>query len=505
LLKLFNPNQTITNLKQITMRKIIFTFLVALLSVGLSKAQITYEDIMIIADFEGDPAEHSYTLGGWGMETEIVDNPLAEGLNESDKVLKQTREPGSWNSATDVTFTDALQVEERNTLRVKVYAENDVYVYFRALDAEGGVLAETWGASPAPAGEWSYAMLSIGGIAEIHGVRIEFSSNWGNTGDDDNLVAYFDEIEISKAVIPMGDPDRIYVAKMVTEPIEIDGFDMEDDWLEIDPTPIENVNYVLDGQTSVPAQGSSFRALWDDDYLYLFIEIADNSPTAPSGEQWWNYDGVEIFVDGQHRIAPGGRLAGQYQIRINYDTPTLSGQDGATVALFMDNGMEWAQGTMAGGYTLEVKLPWVSIHGGAEDAGPANITFDLAIADEDPAIQANRYTNVIWAGDDGSHHPYESSEFWGAIHLDGLVSAQEVVKQVNSLKVYPSPARDYIRVEMDNLHTWELVSITGAVVKRGVASSDQVRIDLDQLSSGMYFVRALARDGNVEIRKITRQ
>jgi hypothetical protein len=487
------------------MRKIIFTFLIAFLSVGLLKAQITYEDIQVIADFEGDPADHGYTLGGWGMTTEIVDNPLAEGLNESGKVVKQVREPGNWNSATDITFNEAVVIGDKNTLRVKVYSETAVYVYFRALDSEGGMLGEVWGAGPAPAGEWSYAMLNIGGIAEIHGVRVEFSSNWGDTPADADLVAYFDEIEISKAVIPMGDPDRIFTANKTTEAIVIDGFDLEDDWLEIDPTPIENVNYLAEGQTAVPATGSSFRSLWDDEHLYLFIEIADNSPTAPSADQWWNYDGVEIYVDGQHRIAPGGRLAGQYQIRINYSTQTLSGQDGATVDLFINNGMQWAQGTMAGGYTLEVKLPWVSIHGGAEDAGPANVSFDLAIADEDPAIQANRYTNVIWAGVDGSHHPYESSEYWGAIHLDGFVSAQEVVKQVNSLKVYPSPARDYIRVEMNNLHSWEIINITGAVVRKGIAASESIRIDLDGLHSGMYFVRALSNNGGNEIKKIAIQ
>jgi hypothetical protein len=488
------------------MKKWTFTMLIAVLSFGFVNAQITYEDVRILADFEGETSEHTYTFAGVASEAlEIVDNPMSSDMNASAKVLKQIRESGSWNNQVNIMFNEPLIVGESNTLRVKVYSEIPVYIYMRPLDAEGNQIAEGWAASPTVANEWSYGMQNIEGIEQFSGVRLEFSTSWGNTGADDNRTVFIDEIEVSTAVIPMLEPTKIYTAKKTTETITIDGFDLEDNWLDIDPTPIENVNMVVEGQTAAPAEGSSFRALYDEEFLYLFIEITDNSPTAPAGDQWWNYDGIEIFIDGQGRIAPGQRLAGQYQLRINYNTETLSGQDGATVALFMDNGMAWEQGTMPGGYTFEAKLPWISILGGEAGPVPPRVSFDLSIADEDPAIQANRYTNVIWAGGDEFKHPYESSEFWGAIAMEGVVSVDNAVRGNGSLRTFPSPVNDYIMVEMNNMKRFEIISITGAVVQSGDAGSDLIRLDTQNLKQGMYFIRATNSNDKVEVQKIIKR
>jgi hypothetical protein len=492
------------------MKKITITLFALLMSIGMLSAQ-SYENEIILVNFEGDPSTHNFTMEGakaGHVSLEIVDNPFKTG-NVSDKVARHERAEGSWNSEVNVMFNAPVSLQGRDALRVRVYSEGDTYVYMRPLNAAGDQLDEGWAASPAAAGEWSYATINLGNYTEISGVRLEFSSSWGNTGADDNKVAYFDDIQIANAVIEIGEPDRIYVADRRTETINIDGFDLEDNWLDIDPTPISNVNYVVSGQTSAPANGSNFRALWDEQFLFLFIEVVDNSPTAPSGEEWWNYDGVEIFIDGKGRNAEGSRLSGQYQIRINYNTATLSGQDGATVSLFMDNGMQWAQGTMPGGYTLEVKIPWLAVHGGDAAAvaamGPGSlVTFDVAIADEDRAIQATRYTNVIWAGVDGTHHPYESSQYWGAIRLGGAVSVDEPFAK-NALRAYPSPVNDYLVVEMVNLKSYEIISITGAIVHKGVAGSDQVRISTQELNAGIYFLRAFSGNNNVEIMKLIKK
>ncbi len=494
------------------MKKWIFTIVMAMMSWGVVNAQIEYEDILIIADFEGDPDDFNYSIGGWGYEAlEVVDNPHAEGENTSEKVVMQDREPGSWNNGVDIMFFDAVELGDRNTLRVKLYAETDFYLYMRPLNEDGEPLGEGWAAAPAPGGEWSYGALNIDGLDEIWGVRLEFSADWGNTGEDDNTVVYFDDIEISKAVIPMFEPDRIYVAEATTEDIVIDGFDMEDNWLDAVSTPIENVNFVVDGEEAVPANGSNFRALYDEEFLYLFVEVTDNSPTPPpsGGTDWWFYDNVEFFIDGQGRNAQGPRLNGQYQIRINYGSDQLTGQDGATVDLFMNNGLEWAQGVMVGGYTIEIKMPWLAIFDGDADAVAAIgngflVTFDLAIADMDPGIQATRYCNVIWAGVDGSHHPYESSQYWGAIMSEGFTSTEEVAFNHASLKVFPSPARDYIHIEMANLHYYDVYSITGAKMISGYAASNLVRLDVGSFHPGIYLVRAFDKNGNERVSRIVK-
>lgn len=486
-----------------------FTFLFLISAISLVQGQdIIYEDILIVADFEGDPEDHGYTLGGWGYEElEIVDNPFPEGINESAKVVMQNREPGNWNSAADIMFDEAVVLGDRNTLRVKFYAETDVYVYMRPLDSEGEPLGEDWAARPAPGGEWSYGALDVSALTEFYGVRMEFSTSWGDTPEDANTVTYFDDIEISKAVVPMFEPDRIYIAVKTTEEMELDGFDIEDAWFDVDPSNIENVNFVMEGETAVPAQGSNFRALFDDDFLYLFIEIMDNSPTAPTTTDWWNHDGVEIFMDGEGRNAAGGRLSGQYQIRINYDTETLSGQDGATVDLFMDNGMHWGQGSMTGGYTIEAAIPWISIYGGDEEAAAAAgdgffITFDLALADHDPAIADERYCNVIWAGVDGEHHPYESSQYWGAIKSEGFVTVEETTTESSALVVYPMPVTDRLTAQMQNMASYQIISITGALIMEGSTHTDQVDINTSSLNPGIYLFRAIDTSGDVRIQKI---
>jgi hypothetical protein len=497
------PIQFISNLKILIMKKWTFTILLALISLGMVNAQITYENVLIVADFEGD-IEGKYTPSGWGSTFEITDNPLKEGINTSDKVFKQEREAGSWNSAIEVKFDTPVTVGDRNTIRVKVYSTAEFYLYLRPLNAAGEHMAEEWAAKPAPANEWSYAVMNISGMETIHGFRLEFSSNWGGTTADDVKVVYFDDIELSKSVIKLGEPDRTYKAVKTTEAIVIDGADMEDIWLDIDGDDIKNVNFVVAGQTAVPAQGSTFRSVYNDEALFLFIEIRDESPTAPAGTEWWNYDGIEIYLDAKGRNAPGGRLPGQYQIRINYNTETLSGQDGATVSLFMDNGMQWKQGNMVGGYTLEVKIPWKAINGGEVTTVPPMVTFDLSIADENKAIQNNRYTNVIWAGVDGTKHPYNSSEFWGAIIMEGVTSTGNA-RLANRLKAYPTPMNDFLIIEMENMKTFEIISITGAVVQKGNAVFNMVRVNTQELNQGMYFLRVTNKNNDIEVQKLIKK
>ena len=84
----------------------------------------------------------------------------------------------------------------------------------------------------------------------------------------------------------------------VGAPVTVDGV-AEAAWSSATAYPLANVNLgVVDDAADLEA---SFRALWDDDYLYVLVEVTDDALVGvPEGGQIYNFDGVEVYVDGNN-------------------------------------------------------------------------------------------------------------------------------------------------------------------------------------------------------------
>lgn len=100
--------------------------------------------------------------------------------------------------------------------------------------------------------------------------------------------------------------------------------------------------------------------------------------------------------------------------------------------------------------------------------------------------------------------PFPTGFASGGFDLDALGFMHFMVgnnqKTQPSTQVYPNPANQNLRIEFNQLDlqnkterlvTWELISLYGATVKKGVSESNQLVIQVQDIPEGTYFFRTL--------------
>ncbi|MBL7146297.1 MAG: hypothetical protein ISS76_18815 [Phycisphaerae bacterium] len=166
---------------------------------------------------------------------------------------------------------------------------------------------------------------------------------------------------------------------------------------------------------SSPADGSgTWRALWNWENLYVLVEVNDDALTNDSGggDNKWNDDSVEIYVDGDNSKASSvGANDHQYTFRWNNEELEVPSaiHNGAPSLV----GVEYAVVTTADGYLLEVKLPWMSIMGKAATPGQ-EIGFDVWINDDDDGT--DRDSQISWYSTDGNG--WQDPSVWAVAVLE---------------------------------------------------------------------------------------
>jgi len=157
-----------------------------------------------------------------------------------------------------------------------------------------------------------------------------------------------------------------------------------------------------------------WRALWNEEALFVLVEVTDESLTNDSGGggSKWNDDSVEVYVDGDNskKTSPDTNDH-QYTFWWGdevYDEPSAIHNGEASL-----EGVEYAVKTTANGYTLEVKLPWLSVMGKAPTPGQ-KIGFDVWINDDDDG--GDRDSQVSWFSTDGNG--WQDPSVWGVAILE---------------------------------------------------------------------------------------
>ena len=76
-------------------------------------------------------------------------------------------------------------------------------------------------------------------------------------------------------------------------------------------------------------------------------------------------------------------------------------------------------------------------------------------------------------------------------------------KTDNTMKVYPNPASDIIHIVCESApFRVKLINILGAEVYSGLSSSNELQIDVNNFKSGIYIIKAVDTEHNMNIRKI---
>lgn len=134
--------------------------------------------------------------------------------------------------------------------------------------------------------------------------------------------------------------------------------------------------------------GTSFSVIWNSTYLYVGIRVTDgslfNESTSP-----WDDDSFEIYIDADNN---GGTAYGanDRQIMKEWNSSAIWEKNNNTT------GILHAWSSVAGGYVVEMAIPWSNI-GITNPAAGRIIGFDVANNDDDNG--GVRESQLMWAGD----------------------------------------------------------------------------------------------------------
>ena len=134
-------------------------------------------------------------------------------------------------------------------------------------------------------------------------------------------------------------------------------------------------------------------ALWDSDYLYVFVDVADESLRNDSGESWQD-DSVEIYIDaGNDKPTSYLSTGDEYQYRVAWNTEVPEFQEYHHGNRSVP-GVEFILTESDDGYTVEIKFPWEALYIDGKPGLGDLMGFEVMINDDDDG--GGRDTQLSW-------------------------------------------------------------------------------------------------------------
>lgn len=170
------------------------------------------------------------------------------------------------------------------------------------------------------------------------------------------------------------------------ESIKIDGL-TEDLWTKAEYTPL---NKDLGKNISSSRDLSSkYKSLWNADAIYILIDINDDILNSPSNIPSYQRDGVEILIDNDNSKNTNYDGKNDCKFIFNYSKSIgrvlgandvfSNGQNNCT-----GNNVVYSVGLKEGGYSLEIKIPWLSLGSKLKTHSQNDlIGFDMFVDDND--------------------------------------------------------------------------------------------------------------------------
>jgi len=157
-----------------------------------------------------------------------------------------------------------------------------------------------------------------------------------------------------------------------------------------------------------------YKAKWDNQSLYVLVDVKDDTLIHDSGNQPWEDDAVEIYIDGNNdKDGSYDSHNYRYIFRLNNDT-VYAYQD---TALIVDpEGITFAQNRTKTGYMMEIKMDWSAI--GVSPSKGRLVRFDMFVNDDDTG--GSRDKKIAWSSTSGQQTGLDKSRY-GIILLENYI------------------------------------------------------------------------------------
>lgn len=158
-------------------------------------------------------------------------------------------------------------------------------------------------------------------------------------------------------------------------------------WQSVPPQFVANPLGVI---LSLSDLSASYRALYDNDRLYVLVTVTDDTLVLDSPAQRWDDDVVEFYFDGDYSHNATYQ-AQDFQLVVPYTANQI--QLGVSTAS-MPAGVVVSSTTSSGRYTMELSIPWTSL--GVTAADGHKIGFEIHVGDDDDG--GARDAHIMWNG-----------------------------------------------------------------------------------------------------------
>jgi|GEM_PF-173389 len=298
------------------------------------------------------------------------------------------------------------------------------------------------------------------------------------------------------------DPAGVVTCYKAPGTITVDGVLSETGW---------NLNKSVAKTTiGTPNNTTTFGVLWDNTNLYIGAKVLDaslfsNNATAAN---FWNNDAVEIFIDANNNKLTSYDGADN-QIIESYNQSGLF-----TKAAI--SGVQHAFATIAGGYTVELAIPWSQLGINAPAAG-TTIGFDLGNDDDDNG--SGRANQAVW---NGTINNYQNTAAFGSLILNATVSSttsarpdyvetDNVEVKVADVTLMPNPViaeqgLAIVAPDWQGQVEWQIDNFAGQVIEKSVATinGDRIIVNTTGLRPGVYIIQ-LKNGNNISTKKFVVQ
>ncbi len=190
------------------------------------------------------------------------------------------------------------------------------------------------------------------------------------------------DIDQKEIILQVFDPVQI---PFTTSSPTIDGTAETTFW---SATPENKLEKTISGAT-VPTSNdlsANYKTAWDANNLYFFVSVKDDVIKSDSGNQHWNDDTIEIYLD-INADRKGAYGDDDYQIIF-----PMGGKDIVTPNKTLGS-IQRSQKPVTGGYVLEVAIPWGSL-GATSPINGTKIGIDVHITDDDDG--GARDSKITW-------------------------------------------------------------------------------------------------------------
>ncbi|MCL2805240.1 MAG: endo-1,4-beta-xylanase [Treponema sp.] len=225
--------------------------------------------------------------------------------------------------------------------------------------------------------------------------------------------------------------------------------------------------------------GSVFRALWDDNFLYVMTEVADSSLDDRSNTVH-EQDSVEVFVDQNNgKTAIYEQDDGQYRVNFR-NAASFNGGDSSQ---FVSRTM-----VIPGGYRVEMAIPLYAI----KPAAGQIIGFDVQIND---ATNGGRTGIRNWASN--TNMGYQSTEDFGILIFadDGSEPVIQYIPEIividdpGEIEIYFYETEDTVIPARDHIET--------TYVPYSGETDDDIFTLIPQVTEGNGWVAIRVSDNNL--------